>query len=43
MRLLDYGADITLGKVPVIFTAIESENIDFVAAVLDAGADINGV
>jgi ankyrin repeat protein len=42
-RLLDCGADITLGKVPAIFSAIESENPEVTAAVLDAGADVNAI
>lgn len=40
-RLLDAGADVTLGKVPAIFAAIETEDAKVVAAILVAGADAN--
>lgn len=40
-RLLDAGADVTLGKVPAIFPAIETEDIQVVAAIIAAGADLN--
>ncbi|KAF8846652.1 ankyrin [Acephala macrosclerotiorum] len=42
-RLLDYGADITLGRRPAIFAAIESEDPESVAAVVDAGANVNAI
>jgi ankyrin repeat protein len=42
-KLLDAGADITLGKVPALFVAIESEDPQATEAVLDAGADVNAV
>ena len=40
-KLLDCGADITLGEVPALFAAIESEDPEATTAVLDAGADVN--
>jgi len=40
-RLIDNGADITLGEPPAIFVAIESESIEGTSVVLDAGADVN--
>jgi ankyrin repeat protein len=42
-RLLNCGADITLGKVPVISMAIESENPEVTEAVLNCGADVNAI
>jgi ankyrin repeat protein len=39
--LLDSGADITLGGIPTIFTAIETGNADVVAAIISAGANVN--
>lgn len=42
-KLLNAGADITMGKVPAIFEAIESEEPEAAIAVLDAGADVNAV
>lgn len=40
-KLLDRGADISLGAVPGLFVAIESEDLEATKAILDAGADIN--
>ena len=40
-KLLDAGTDITLGRAPAIYEAIESEDLEVVAAILDAGADTN--
>ncbi|CZR58624.1 uncharacterized protein PAC_08516 [Phialocephala subalpina] len=42
-RLLDYGTDITLGRKLAIFAAIENENPEALAAVVDVGADVNAV
>lgn len=40
---LEKGADVNMGDKPAIFAAIESEDIEVIAAVLDAGADFNTV
>jgi ankyrin repeat protein len=42
-KLLDCGADISLGKLPALFAAIESENLEATAAILEAGTDINAI
>ena len=42
-KLLDRGADISLGKLPALFAAIESEDPEATAAVLEAGADFNAM
>ncbi|KAH9210814.1 putative ankyrin repeat domain protein [Leptodontidium sp. 2 PMI_412] len=42
-KLLDAGADINLGRVPAIFEAIESEDPEATAAILDAGGDFNAI
>ncbi|KAL6229079.1 hypothetical protein BDW75DRAFT_250178 [Aspergillus navahoensis] len=40
-RLLHFGADLNAGRVPAIIVAVESQDVKFLKAVLDAGADPN--
>jgi ankyrin repeat protein len=40
-KLLDRGADISLGAVPALFVAIESEDLEATKAILALGVDIN--
>jgi ankyrin repeat protein len=42
-KLLDRGANISLGKLPALFAAIESEDPEATAAILEAGADFNAI
>ena len=39
--LVKYGADITLGDRPALFSAIDTQDIAAVAAIVEAGADCN--
>jgi ankyrin repeat protein len=42
-KLLKCGADINLGSIPALFAAIESEDPEATAAILDSGAAVNAV
>jgi len=42
-KLLDRGADISLGAVPALFVAIESEDLEATKVIFAAGADINAM
>ncbi|XHG06285.1 hypothetical protein AWENTII_009490 [Aspergillus wentii] len=40
-KLLDYGADMSLGNVPVLFTVVDSHDVEATKLILEAGADPN--
>lgn len=42
-KLLNRGADISLGKLPALFAAIASEDFEATAAVLENGAGVNAI
>lgn len=39
--LIQHGADVTLGRTPILCAAIEEQDVETVRAILDAGIDCN--